>query len=183
MIGNAIYGVTPYGDTNEITSLLSPENRGLSATMVAALYGQETGEAFLVLLTIEHSSLASPIRVTSDSVNTVSNGNTFVPFPFEILLPNDPEDAVPTSRLRICNVSREITVALRTIPDAPTVKIQLVLASSPDTIEVEYSQFTLKSATYDASIVEGTLSGEDFLVEPYPSGSMNPEEFPGLFEK
>lgn len=45
-----------------------------SAQMVADMMARETGEAILVLVTISHALLPTPIRVTSDAVDTVSRG-------------------------------------------------------------------------------------------------------------
>ena len=61
--------------------------RTLSSAAQAAVFAAQTGEAFLVLLELNHADLATPIRVTSDAVATVSNGDTYTPFPFFISLP------------------------------------------------------------------------------------------------
>ena len=78
----------------------------LSAGGLGELAAQETGTAWLVLLTITHPGLPTPIRVTSDGVVTVHNGNTFDPFPFEVTLPDDVEGRAPQAHLRIDNTSQ-----------------------------------------------------------------------------
>jgi len=156
--------------------------RNPSATFKRAIFASQTGEAFLMLLTIDHASLGAPIRATSDSVATVSNGNTFVAYPFRLELSPEGEKATPRMRLQIDNVDREIVQALRNAGlTAPTVTAQVVLGSDPDTIEAEFPEFKLRSASYDALVVEGELRLEDFTTLPYPFLTYTPSRFPGLF--
>ena len=88
--------------------------------MIGELAAQETGTAWLVLLTITHPGLPTPIRVTSDGVVTVHNGNTFDPFPFEVTLPDDVEGRAPQAHLRIDNTSQEIIALLRGLVTPPS---------------------------------------------------------------
>lgn len=156
-------------------------SRDVSLSLREAVNAPETGEVFLVLLTIDHPDLGAPIRVTSDAVDTVSRGETFVAFPFELTLPEDGEDRPPRARLRIDNVDRRIVQAVREIASAPTVLMEVVRAADPDTVEAAFPEFRLRDVSYDALVVEGELSLESFLAEPYPAGIFSPAEFPGLF--
>ena len=45
-------------------------SRDLSLTAKQAINAPETGEAFIILLTIDHPSLSAPIRVSSDAVRS-----------------------------------------------------------------------------------------------------------------
>ncbi len=150
-------------------------------TLEAEVYKQETGEAFLVLLTISHDDLAQPIRVVNNQENITSNGNLFVAFPFEIELPGSGGNSLPEVTLRIDNVDRQIVQAIRSISGAPTVTLEVIMASTPDVIEAGPYEFTLRNATYDALAVEGRLQFKDILNEPYPADSFTPSGFPGLF--
>lgn len=153
---------------------LSPEVR-------QAAYGTETGEVFLVLLTIDHESLADPIRVSSDSVATISGGDTYVAFPFEIHLPPDLADERAQVSLKIDNISGQITEAMRSVQGRPTVELQVVLASDPDTIEVGPITLEIERVSYDAGSMEATLVLDDILQDAYPSAIFNPQEWKGLF--
>ena len=153
----------------------------VSATFTAALMAQETGEAFLILVKIDHTSLSAPIRVTSDGVNTTSNGETFIAMPFELELPISDPDQPPRAKLTIDNVDRSIVTAIRSISTEATVDIDIVLASDPDTLEVSFTGFKLVNVSYDALTVEGDLSFENFFAEPYPSRVFSPADFPGGF--
>lgn len=156
--------------------------RTLSNTARRALYAQETGEVFLLLLVISHPSLPAPIRVVNNSEDVVSGGFTYQRFPFELALPPESDEAPPTVTLRIANADRQIVQAVRSLAgEAMTVDLSVILASSPDTIEAGPYRFTLRDVSYDAAIVEGTLRFEDVLNEPFPADSFTPARFPGLF--
>ena len=65
----------------------------------------------LVLLEISHTDplqLAEVIRCVNNKVAITSNGNEYIAFPFEIVLPDSKSDSPPQATLRIDNVSREI---------------------------------------------------------------------------
>ena len=134
----------------------------------------------LVLLTISHADLPTPIRVVSDKVDVTSNGNIFTGFPFEIVLPDASEDAPPKPKLMINNVSREIGQAIRSISTPPSVTIQVVRQDTPDVIEAEFVGMSMTNVTYDALVVEADLSFEDIIREPYPCHRFNPSHFRGI---
>lgn len=156
-------------------------SRNLSTTMRQALNAPETGEAFLVLLTLSHADLPDPIRVTSDAVATESRGNSFTPFPFDLTLPDDLDDRAARAKLAIDNIDREIVRAVRSLTTAPNVLIEIVRAAAPDTVEAQFIDFRLTNVSYDVYKVEGILSIEDFTAEPYPAATFSPSLFPGLF--
>lgn len=156
--------------------------RTLSSVAREAIFAAQTGEAFLVLLTLSHPDLADPIRVTSDSVNTVSGGNTFQRFPFTIGIPDEPEDVPPSARLEIDNVSREIIAAVQTVTGPPiAVRIEVVTASTTNTVECGPYDMILQDVSGNALTVGGTLTFENILNEPFPAGEFTPTDFPGCF--
>ncbi len=156
-------------------------SRALSQTARQALYAGETGEVFLVLLTLSHPSLTEPIRVSSDAVNTVSRGDTFIAYPFDLFIPDDTESASPRARLTIDNIDRQIVAAVRNATTAPSILIEIVLASDPDTVEASFPDFKLTNVKYDAISVSGDLTIEDFTSEPWPAAVFSPANFPGIF--
>lgn len=156
-------------------------SRSVSSLTRQALYAGATGEVFLILLTIDHTSLAEPIRVTSDSVTTASRGNNFVAFPFDLSLPDDQEGRAPRARLVIDNVDRQIVQAVRSLTSAPSVLIEIIRGAAPDTVEAQFVDFKLTNVSYDAQKVEGDLMIEDFTAEPFPAAIFAPSLFPGLF--
>jgi len=155
-------------------------SRNLTLAAKQALAASETADAFLILLTIDHPDLAQPIRVTSDGVDTVSRGNIFIAFPFALILPDDSDDRPPRARLAIDNVDRQIVEAIRSIGSAPTVLMEIIRAADPDTVEASFVGFRLTNTRYDELVVEGDLTLESFVAEPYPATIFSPADFPGL---
>jgi len=155
--------------------------RTTSATFRDAVYSQRTSEAFIVLLTIEHDDLAAPIRLSSDGVDTTSNGETFIAYPFNITFPDDPEEGITMGKFEIDNVAQDYIAAIRSISTSPTMQIDVVLASDPDTLEVSLSGFEMTNIEYTANVISFSLSVESFMNEPWPGDSFLPSTFPGLF--
>ena len=155
--------------------------RPLSTTAIRALTAQETGEIFLSLITITHEDLAAPLYFVNNTENITSRGVEFLGWPFEIALPDEREDALPTVQIRIDNVDRRIMEGIRGLTTAPTVLLEVVLASAPDVIEAGPINFTLRCVEYDALVITGTLTPEDMLNEPAMQFSFTPALFPGLF--
>lgn len=156
-------------------------SRNVSDTLKSAVFASETAEVFILLLTISHPNLATPIRVSSDSVDTPSRGNTFVAYPFEMTLPTDGSGGPPRCQLSIDNIDRMIIQNIRSIGSSPSVDIEIVLASALDTVEASFPAFNLREVRYDALVVEGEITLESFLGEPYPAALFSPADFPGLF--
>jgi hypothetical protein len=154
--------------------------RTLSATAVASLNAQETGEVWLILLTIAHADLPTPIRVVNNNEDITSRGNLFQAFPFEIVLPGEDPDSPPRATIRIDNIDRSIVALLRSISSAPSVTIEIILASQPNTVEIAYSSLALRNVRYDAATVEGELFFEPLFNEPI-TATMTPSRFPGMF--
>ncbi len=166
--------------------------RSTSTTFREAVYQPETGEVFVLLLTINHDDLDDPIRISTDNKDvftiegeeirgTASQTHEFLFLPMDIILPDDSEETISSAKISIDNVSRDVLLSIRGLDSAPTISMQIVLASTPDVIEAEFNNFELKDVTADALVITGTLSLGNFLSEPFPGGSMLPSNFPGLF--
>ena len=155
-------------------------SRDLSSTALRSAYAQETGEVWLVLCTITHPSLSEPLRFVNDMQSLTSRGNVYIAFPFEIELPTEDEESAGEARLVLDNVDRAIVRAIREMVGPPEGTLEVVLASSPDTVEAEFPGMILRDTQYDALKVEGVLRFEDITAEPI-SLEMTPQRFPGLF--
>ncbi len=83
--------------------------------------------------------------------------------------------------MTIDNIHRDIVIAIRDLTSAPTVEIKVVLSSDPYTAEAEFTGFELTNVTYDSLQVQGDLTIESFMNEPFPGDSFLPSTFPGLF--
>lgn len=165
-------------------------SRTLGSNLVSETYSQEMSEVVIVLITITHPDLSEDIRVSSDptitlssgSLGTTSNGNDYVQFPFELILQEQSDNLLTRAKLKIDNISREIIQAIRTAAnEPPKVTIQIVLASDPDTVEMEIPNLKLNNVTANALTVEGELQSSIIQAEKYPSNTVNQALFPGVF--
>ena len=156
-------------------------SRPVSNKLRKAVYASACDEAFIILLTINEDSLSAPIRVCSDNAEVVSQGETYLNFPFSVALPDDQDDAITSSRLIIDNTDQRIMAAIRSITSPPTIDMSVVLSSDPDEIEIGPISFTLRKVDYSLETIEGDIKGPDVLNESFPSQSFTPSLYPSLF--
>lgn len=167
-------------------------SRDLSEAIRAALYAENSSDFPIALLTITHSDMPDPIRVSSDpterltdspevTYGTVSRGQTYAFIPFRLQLPVEDEDAPPTSRIVMENIGLELIELIRSISEPAQFLIELVFRSDLDTVEVSFPPLDLVSADYDAATVTLELTIDSLEREPCPAGSFIPSRFPGLF--
>lgn len=156
-------------------------SRNVSPAAEQAALAESSDEAFITLITIDHSDLSQPIRVCNDGQDLVSRGATFIAMAFHDEKPGDDETGVTAGRLAVQNVSQEIVLALRSITSKPSVLLEIVRASDPDTVEQSFDGLRISEASWDVLIVEAPVDSEDFLSEPYPKDSFTPALFPGMF--
>lgn len=146
----------------------------------AQALAQHNDDPFLVLLTLTHDTLATPIYVVRNREKIESRGNSYLAYPFEIELPTDNDEA-PYAKITISNVSREIGYALEKLVTPPVALIEIVLASAPDDVERSWDDFELSQVSWDAMRMTGTLSQRQVWSEFYPRYRVTPKDFPGLF--
>lgn len=155
--------------------------RSLSTVLQRAIYAQDTKEVVLMLLTIAHANMVTPIRVVNNLEAITSQGYTWAAFPFDVSLPIESDDQIPVMTLRIDNVDRQIVTAVRNLQGPPDITLDIVVASQPDIVEATFVGFKLKNVSYDNLVVEGEMRLEEILSEPYPQHRMTPFHFPGLY--
>ena len=165
--------------------------RTLSLALRQAMFGEETGEVPVCLITIDHDLLDEPLRFSTDPTErlsedplrygTTSRGDIYDFLPISVQLPDDQEEAPPTMSLMLDNVDRDTIALLRSTTEPATVTVEVVLASAPDDVEVTLPAFDLTEADYGAESVTLTLSIDALQTEPFPSGSYTPAQFSGLF--
>lgn len=151
----------------------------ISDALKRAVLGMASDEVAVTLLTISGAGFTT-FRVCDNSSDITSGGNTFTAFPFTIELPGD-SDTAPLATLRIANISKDIGQAIDAATGQITVKIELVLASAPDTVEKSFDGLELRVTRRDAFTVEGELQSAQFTNEPWPSIRATPGRLPGLF--
>ena len=167
--------------------------RTLSVDMINAMYAEDTDEVVIILLTIGHPSWAETYYVSSNATDrlstdpliykTTSNGINYIWAPFQIRLPDDVEEQAPTAQFVIENISRDIVARIRSVDTRQgraTLDIQLIKASAPNTVEINYPLFDIVDASYNANVITFTAQIDAMVEEPFPAYTFNPAGFPAL---
>lgn len=154
--------------------------RSLSSTALASAFAENTGEVWLLLVTITHPSLSSPLYFVNNNEAVTSRSNIYVPYPFTVEMPGEDSENLGEARLRLDNIDQSVVRAIREMTSPPSLTLEVVLASQPDTVEASFSGMVLRNAAYDAQAIVGTLRFEDIGSEPM-SLQMTPQRFPGMF--
>jgi len=164
----------------------------LSPACLRAMLAPETDDDIITLLTFTGGGITTPVRIadsytgrlseTADDVvyGLTSRGNQYIFLPFELTLPND-DDSDPGCQLTMHDVTRSLMPTLRTLTGPPSVTIELVLASSPGTVEASFTGFQLGAVSYTDSTITGQLVVASLAHEPFPCHTFTPSYFPGLF--
>lgn len=155
-------------------------------------------EIEVALLVFEHEALDAPIRLSTDpterlsvdplcygtrsdwmDANSISDPYLFVLMSAE--LPGDQEDAPASATLVIENVDNDIASILRTFTDQAIVHMAVVLASSPNLVEIEFKGMRLISADGDAGEVRLSVGRRPIEDENVPMDRFTKDRFPGVY--
>ena len=154
--------------------------RDLSNKLLAEFYGQESSDPLLTLFTLSDPSF-STIYLVNNSEEIVSNGNTFLPFPVSITLPTDDGESRKEVQIEFDNVSLELIGQLRAVKNPIECNLAMILASSPDDIEIELDELKIRNIKYDSNTIKATLYMDDFMNTEMTSEKYGPSNFPGIF--
>ncbi|MUZ73333.1 hypothetical protein GOZ90_11635 [Agrobacterium vitis] len=157
-----------------------------------------TDEVYVALFYITHPDLDEPVRLSTDNTERLSDeplmygtrsswmdsNTSSEPFYFVLastILPSDLDDAPTSGNLVLENVDNDIAKVLRSFTTLATIHMAVVLASSPDYVEIEYRNMQIVSADLTAGEVTLSFSRQDIEEEKSPGGRMTRSQFPGLF--
>ncbi|MGO8093229.1 DUF1833 family protein [Rhizobium leguminosarum] len=166
-------------------------SRNVSSGFLGAVYAQETDEVPICLLTVTHEDLAEPIYISSDPTTrlsddpliygTDSRGEQYIFLPFEFTLPDDKSDSPPRVQLTMDNIDRALVPLLRSFVTPPSIKLEIVLASDLDTVEITVPVLQMSDVTFEDHNISNNLVADPLTNEPHPAGQFTPGSFPGLF--
>lgn len=152
----------------------------LSPQVLAQLYCQESDDPFLTLVTISHSSF-SDIRLVNNTQNITSNGLLYTSFPIKIGLPVDDGETARELTLTLDNVGLDLVDAIRTVTDPMDVKIEMVLASIPDEVQISFTELKIQTISYNKTGITARLFMDGFLNTEISGEKYVPSLYPGLF--
>lgn len=139
-------------------------------------------ENLLVCLEITHSFLDNPLRLVNDINPIISNGNEFIPMPFEVQRQSDIQGELPQVVLRVANVGREM---VRWVDSSgggkdAEIKVMLLRRSTPNTVE-ESLVLGINSVKITTEMVEFNLIVQNNLAKRAMRYTYNKKLAPSLF--
>lgn len=155
-------------------------SRPVSPAARQAMYARQTEAVFLDLVEITHPALAEPLRFVYNTQAIAHQGHVYQPAAFRYEAPPDVEGSARPARLSICNVTREVMLAVRSLSTPPTLIVKQVLASQPDTVERGPLQFVLRNINSDAFTISADLVDADNGQVSIPGIRKTSSIFPGL---
>lgn len=163
----------------------------LTHSLLRAMNAGETDEVVVALVTITDPETSALRRFSSDNAErfsidplaygTTSRGNNYDFVPMSLTLPASGVDVAPVMQVNLDSVMREATPLLRSIRGVAQVTIELVLASSPDDVELSFPNFDLSQFDISAGSLTVSLTLDSLAFEPFPGPSFNASSFPGLY--
>jgi hypothetical protein len=153
-----------------------------SQKLVQAVMQPNTGEVFLLLVTFNHSSFDTPIRLVNNLEPITSRGNEYMAFPIDMVLPPDDGDTLPTVQITCQNASLELIDEVRSVQGPMSLTIEMIMASSPDYVEASIGDLRVANAQYDKNTIQLTATVDDLLNTSFPKEKYQPGNFPGLFK-
>ena len=144
-----------------------------SAGAVEAVLARETDKVFCELLRLRHSTFNNTLYIANNTEPVVSNGNTYLSFPFNWTRPSENNDA-PKGEIVMANVGRDIGARLEAASGMSPIeaRAQIVLFSSPDTIEKEWDGLELRQVVANDILARGTLTQRQYARELWPPRRM-----------
>ena len=152
----------------------------LSNQLLAQLMSQESTDPFLTLLTLSHADFDT-IRLVNNSEDIVSRGETFIAFPFKIGLPADDGERTREISIEFDNVALELITEIRSVTTEIDVKLEMVLASIPDDVQISFEELKIQSLNYTKQRISARLFLDSFLTTEISSEKYTPLIYPGLF--
>lgn len=171
--------------------------RRVSFNARRAQEAQHTDEIEVVLVIIEHPALDGgilrfsshpamrvpginpPIYATYSTWRT-TNGAPFYAVPLDALIPDEKDDAPSRASLVIPILDSDVAELLTSTAVQAICHMAVVMASSPDLVEGEYTELRMADSDINAAEAALRFSTEAIYDEPFPAHRMTKERFPGL---
>jgi hypothetical protein len=153
-----------------------------SQRLVKAALDPNTKEVFLFLLTFSGGVITTPIRLVNNIDKIISRGQEYIAFPLEITLPADDGESLAAIEIVCQNASLELIDIIRSSGTFIGVKLEFILASTPDVVEFEILNMRVASVEYDKDTIKMTVTVDDLLNTAFPNERYLPSSFSGLFK-
>jgi hypothetical protein len=157
-------------------------NMSLSTKARQNVLATSADEPLLILLEITHPELSIPVRIVNNTEKITSNGNEFIPCPFDFTMPDDAGDQLPQAKLSIDNIGRELTQWLEYSNGGTGAQCRamVVLPSEPNNrqldITMDMSGISITNTKVTATLGYGNSYGLPAVAVRY-----DPTSTPGAF--
>lgn len=157
--------------------------RSVSVAFRTAIEAQYSNVPVLLLLKLEHERLATPIYLANNTEDVVSNGITYVGFPFELTRPGEEEESGQSlGKIAVQNVDRAIGAAVLELDGPITFTLQVVTNDDPDDVEFELQHLVLRNVSGDAMTLQADIGIRyDLSTVPFPGIRATKARTPGLW--
>jgi hypothetical protein len=172
--------------------------RRLSMNARAAQDAVSSTDIEVILFEINHPSLDAPIRLSTDNTERLSTepliygtrstwrGADPLTEPFlwvvaSAVLPSDSQDDAGEAQIVLDVLDAEYAELLLRFTDLASFHMAVVMASSPDVVELQELDLKLTASEIADTEISLTLSRQNIELEFYPAGRMTRSKFPGLF--
>ncbi len=154
----------------------------LSPEVLAQIFAQESDDPYLILVTLSHPLFDADVYLVNNSVDITSRGIVFKAFPLLIQLPVDDGETARTFTLTLDNSSLELIEKVREVTTQIQVKVEMILATIPDAVQMEYDELGISAVTFNAQTITATIAMDGFLDVAMTSEIYGPTNFPGIFQ-
>ena len=179
MVVGEEYVIDSVGTTNFVTH--GSASNTVGTVFVCTSVGVGTGTVTKEIRLCD-SYLTRLSENSSDVVyGVVSRSKNYVFLPLEITLPQEEEAQAPRCSIVMRDVTRYLIPVIRELKEPPKVKLELVLSSTPDVVEVSFDGFYVTNFNYNRDQVTCELQMVNYEREPFPVHSFSPATFPRLF--
>lgn len=101
-------------------------------TLTSKLQRVTDADGILCLLEMSAPSFGATLRMANDTRDWVSNGETYVGFPFRFKMPDDVAGQVSRTQIEIDNIGRGMTADLEGLPPNTIITAVLIIADKAD---------------------------------------------------
>lgn len=156
--------------------------RNFSSQAKRNINATSADEPLLVLVEITHADLAVPARFVNDTADIDVEGHTFLACRFDLTLPDDQDEQVPSAKLEVDNIGRELTQWLEYSGGGKGARCRLimVLRSNPSNLEFDMTM-DLSGLVVTNFRVSGDLGFKNTLMQSACTMRFDPTTSPGIF--
>lgn len=153
----------------------------LDDTIAAAVLAQDMADVPLARVRFNLPD-SQVLRYVNSAQACETAAGTYLPAPFELVLPADDEGGDTGASLRIDRIDNDSVDLLRTIEGIPTSEIEVYMASDPETPFFGPVQLQVQQATTSEPSIELSLGlEEDLINQSIPAQSVTPSNSPGYW--